>query len=317
MGASILVVDDSRLDRRLTEECLRRAGHLVTTASDPREALSRIELHPVDLVVTDLTMPGMDGLELLRRVKSGTRTIPVILTTGSSSESIVTAALRAGADDYVAKHDIPEQLTESVSRLLSLLHEARRRRQSEQWLVRQQISFQLANDRDQVGSVVRRLCECGLSLGALGPEDEIRVSVALEEALLNAIIHGNLEVSSALREEEGGAYEQLIAERRRDARYGSRRVRVDCDASRTEVRYQIADEGPGFDVARLPDPRDPERIHLASGRGVLMMRAFMDEVEYNTRGNVVTLVKRRAAPRSLNDLPAGTASAPLYSSASA
>ena len=130
-------------------------------------------------------------------------------------------------------------------------------------------------------------------MGVLGSQDEIRVSVALEEALLNAIIHGNLEVSSKLREEEGDAFEQLIAIRRADDYYSRRRVRIDCDVSRDEVRYLIADDGPGFDVSKLPDPRDPERILLASGRGVLMMRAFMDDVQYNDRGNAVTLIKRR------------------------
>jgi CheY-like chemotaxis protein/anti-sigma regulatory factor (Ser/Thr protein kinase) len=293
MGASILVVDDSRLDRRLTEECLRRCGYGVTTASDGYEALERLELHPVDLVVTDLTMPGIDGFELLQRIKQRSQPLPVILVTSSGSEGVVTRALRAGADDYVSKAHLPDQLPAATERLLEIAHESRKRRQAEEWITRQQVSYQLTNDRQQVTGIVRRLCEYGLSMGCLGPQDEIRVSVALEEALLNAIIHGNLEVSSKLREEEGDEFEQLIALRRADDYYARRRVRVDCDITREEARFRIADEGPGFDVRKLPDPRDPERMLLASGRGVLMMRAFMDEVDYNDRGNVVTLVKRR------------------------
>jgi CheY-like chemotaxis protein len=316
MGASVLVVDDSRLDRRLTEECLRRAGYAVTSAGDAREALSRLDLHPVDLVVTDLTMPGMDGFELLRRIKCISRTLPVILVTSSGSEAVVVEALRAGADDYVSKTCLPEQLPTSVHRLLEIAHETRRRRMTEQWLMRQQVSYHLENDREQVGGIVRRLCEYGLSMGAIGTEDEIRVSVALEEALLNAIIHGNLEVSSALREEASDAYDRLIAERRADDHYASRRVRIDCEVTREQVRYRIADEGRGFDVSKLPDPRDPDRLMLASGRGVLMMRAFMDEVEYNATGNVVTLVKRRAV--EANRGPLGSRSpVPKFASASA
>jgi anti-sigma regulatory factor (Ser/Thr protein kinase) len=237
----------------------------------------------------------MNGVELLQRIKQGERPLPVILVTSSGSEAVVTEALRAGADDYVSKSYLPEQLPTSVHRLLELAHERRRRRLTEQWITRQHVTYHLANEREQVGGIVRRLCEYGLSMGAIGPQDEIRVSVALEEALLNAIIHGNLEVSSRLREEEGDVFDRLIQERKQDERYAHRRVRVECEVTRDEVRYLIDDEGPGFDVSKLPDPRDPERILLASGRGVLMMRAFMDEVEYNTRGNAVTLVKRRSA----------------------
>jgi CheY-like chemotaxis protein len=295
MSANILVVDDSRLDRRLTEECLRRAGYTVTPAGDAREALERMQLHPIDLIVTDVTMPDVDGFELLRQIKARDAALPVILVTSGGSEATVTEALRAGADDYVSKSQFPEQLPPAVERLLEIAHDARRRRQTESWITRQHVSYELTNDRRQVTGIVRRLCEYGLQMGCLDAKDEIRVSVALEEALLNAIIHGNLEVSSKLREEEGDAFERLISLRQADDYYARRRVHIDCEVTRDEVRYSIADDGPGFDVRKLPDPRDPERLLLASGRGVLMMRAFMDEVEYNDRGNLVRLVKRRTA----------------------
>ena len=317
MGANLLVVDDSRLDRHLTEETLRRCDYNVTTASDAHEALERLDLHPVDLVVTDFQMPEIDGIELLRRIKSREETLPVILVTGSGSEAVVTEALRAGADDFVNKSHLQEQLSASVERLLEIAHETRRRRESEQWITRHHVTFSLDNDRTGMTGLVSRLCEYGLGMGVLSPQDEIRVSVALEEALLNAIIHGNLEVSSKLREEEGSAYEDLIALRQQDPRYARRRVLVDCDATREQIRYHIVDEGPGFDVSKLPDPRDPERIMLASGRGVLMMRAFMDEVEYNATGNAVTLIKRRPAeesrPRSCESSEGGCAPVPIYS----
>jgi anti-sigma regulatory factor (Ser/Thr protein kinase) len=59
--------------------------------------------------------------------------------------------------------------------------------------------------------------------------------------------------------------------------------------------FVVHDQGPGFDVARLPDPTDPMFLERPSGRGVLLMRTFMDEVRYNATGNRVTLVKCRAA----------------------
>lgn len=302
MRAHILVVDDSAVERRLLEEYLRRAGHEVAVAADAGEALRRLQLHPVDLVVTDLLMPEVDGLELLRRIRTRLPAVPVILVTGNGGEAEAVSALRAGASDYVRKEHLQAELHPAVLRVVKLLQDRRRRQQVESWIVRTHTSFRIGSDRQQVSSLVRRLCELGSALGAIREADEIRVAVALEEALLNAIVHGNLEVSSRLRECEDDSYERMISQRRAHPVYGRRQVQVDCDVSTTEVRYRITDEGPGFNVANLPDPRQPDRVELASGRGVLMMRTFMDEVAYNGRGNEVTLVKRNeATPRPGQD----------------
>lgn len=292
MAAGILVVDDSRIDRLLIEETLRRSGHHVASAGDAPEALARLDMHPVDLVVADLHLPGMNGLELLQRIGLRLAPPPVILVTHHSSETTAIEAFRAGVEDYIPKAHLAAQLPSAVDRVLSQLEEDRRRREADRWTIAQRTTYLLPSDRSQVCPLVRRLLEIGLEFGALTEQDEVRVAVALEEALLNAVIHGNLEVSSKLREEEGTAYDDLIAERQHDPQYGRRMVRVDCEVSAHEVRFRITDEGPGFDVAGLPDPRDDDRIALASGRGILMMRAFMDDVVYNRKGNEVTLVKR-------------------------
>ena len=154
------------------------------------------------------------------------------------------------------------------------------------------LTIRFDSDRSRVTRVVQRLMAASEHFSWLRPQDRLYAGVALEEALLNAVVHGNLEVSSALREADDDAFDRLIALRQADERYGARLVTVNMDSSREEIRWQIADEGPGFDVARLPDPRAADRIGLQSGRGILMMRSFMDEVAFNARGNAVTLVKR-------------------------
>ena len=99
-------------------------------------------------------------------------------------------------------------------------------------------------------------------------EDIFGIQLALEEALVNAIRHGNDE----------------------DA---TKRVHVECHLADDLVRIQIVDEGSGFDPAQLPDPTAEEHREAPSGRGVLLMRRFMDRVEYNEKGNVVLLEKQR------------------------
>jgi anti-sigma regulatory factor (Ser/Thr protein kinase) len=159
-------------------------------------------------------------------------------------------------------------------------------------LCRRSLTVRFDSDIAKVPRVVQRVISAIGDFGWLPPQSQLYCGVALEEALLNAVIHGNLEVSSELRESDDGSFERMIELRRRDSRYGDRLVTVEAEFTREQAEWCVRDQGPGFNVRSLPDPRSPERIGLQSGRGVLMMRTFMDEVAYNESGNEVRLVKR-------------------------
>jgi anti-sigma regulatory factor (Ser/Thr protein kinase) len=151
----------------------------------------------------------------------------------------------------------------------------------------------LESDPALVGPLIQVFREELSAFGLCDATGATRAGIALEEALLNAVYHGNLGVSSDLKLSGDGSFERLAAERRREAPYRDRRVTVTAELTPAEATFVIADEGPGFDVAALPDPTDPANLERPSGRGVLFMRTFMDDVRYNPTGNCVTLVKRR------------------------
>lgn len=292
--ANILVTDDSDVERRMASALL--GGHsdwVVIEAAGAEQALMLAQLTPLDLVLTDVCMPGTDGLELLKQLKEEFPLLPVIMVTGAGSEEVAVEALQAGADGYITKRRLAQDLTGVVDRVLTASQAGRARASVMHFRTRSSTHFELANDPSLVPAVVRHVIDqCG-DFDIVDERDRVRVAVALEEALINAVIHGNLEVGSELRERVDGAYERLIAERRATPRYADRRVHVSCEFSRGRLSVVVRDEGPGFDTSRIPDPRDPERLALASGRGVLLMRSFMDEVTYNPSGNQVTLVKRQ------------------------
>ncbi len=101
------------------------------------------------------------------------------------------------------------------------------------------------------------------------PESDLfAVKLALEEALSNAIKHGN-------------ACDPV------------KRVEVEFKVDEKTLTVIIGDEGPGFDLEEVPDPRLEENLTKPHGRGVMLMRAYMDEVEYNEVGNRLTMVKKR------------------------
>jgi anti-sigma regulatory factor (Ser/Thr protein kinase) len=120
----------------------------------------------------------------------------------------------------------------------------------------------------------------------------VRVGVALHEALLNAIQHGNLEVGTELRQDgDEKQFHDLLEARRGQSPYCERRVRVSAALSPTASVYTISDEGRGFDPSELPDPTDPANLERIGGRGLMLIRTFMDKVEHNARGNQITMTK--------------------------
>lgn len=287
-----LVVDDSKVDRLMVGGLLEKDGEIeVFYASDGKEALAKIEESLPDLVITDLVMPELDGLELVGEIRKRFPLVPVILCTSKGSEQTAVEALQRGASSYVPKRLLASDLRETVDQVLSSSAQQRCRSEVMESMVRCDTTFEIKNDRRLFSPLISYLQECLANLGALDEAERTRIGVALEEALVNAAEHGNLELDSALRSSDRRAYVELADQRRACEPYCDRRVYVEAHLSRSEARFVVRDEGSGFDPGTLPDPRDPENLLKVSGRGVLIMRTFMDDVRFNPDGNEVTLIK--------------------------
>lgn len=291
--ATILVVDDSAVDRIRVEKLLGKVGVRVQTAASGREALDFLTREPADLVLTDMQMPEIDGLQLVEEIRSKHPAIPVILMTAHGSEEIAVTALQKGAASYVPKRNLARDLAETIASVLEVAKAGRNEQQLLESLVTTESNFILDNDPSLVPSLIGHL-ENNLKRMQLCDENGlIRVAVALREALINAIYHGNLEIGSELRELDDKGFYDLIEERRQQEPYQDRRVHVSAKESHRDAVYVIRDEGPGFDPSTLPDPTDPANLEKISGRGLLLIRTFMDEVHHNAAGNEITMVKRR------------------------
>jgi len=289
-------VDDAAVDRRLVGGLLEKEEEWsLDYAADGAEALEKLNRAPYDLVLTDLVMPGMNGLELVAAVRSRHPLIPVILMTSKGTEEIAVKALHAGAASYVPKRILAQDLAETIRRVLAVSTQRRGKTRLLECLTENRCSFVLGNDVALIESLVGHLQESAVQMGVCDEADVTRIGVALEEALINALYHGNLQVGSDLRGGDDQAYYALVTERCRETPFRDRRIHVSAKLTRDEAIFVIRDEGKGFDLSRLPDPDDPSALERASGRGLLLMRAFMDDVSYDPTGSVVTLVKRRKA----------------------
>jgi DNA-binding response OmpR family regulator len=120
----VLVVDDDHTVREVVVSYLRAAGHAVDEAVDGEQALATMHRHPADLVVLDLMLPGIDGLEVCRRLRS-TGTVPVIMLTALGEETDRVVGLEQGADDYLTKPFSPRELVLRVDSVLRRTGERR------------------------------------------------------------------------------------------------------------------------------------------------------------------------------------------------
>lgn len=291
----ILLVEDSPTQAAHMRFLLEEAGYVVAVAEDGRQGFDAIRAEEPDLIVTDLHMPEMNGLELVEAVKSEYPSLPVVLTTAEGSEDIATDALSKGAASYVPKRRAASMLVETVKQIVSLVEADRMAKQLLNYQTKADITFLLTNDTSLVPAVIARLNDQVEQMGICEDSQLMCIAMALDECLLNAMIHGNLEVSSDLREiDEGTPYRDLIVERRQQPPYQDRRVHVQLTTTRDEAHFVVRDEGPGFDPSQIPDPRDPANLEKASGRGLLLIQTFMDEMCHNDKGNEITMTKRRA-----------------------
>ncbi len=291
---TILVVDDVALDRHLVGSLIEEhSGWSAVFAEDGRDALALIKLQVPDLVLTDLQMPEMNGLELVEAIRRDYSYLPVILITAHGSEEIAVAALKAGASSYVPKRDLARDLVPTTQKVLDMSRTTRNQQQILDCLIETEFRFLLSNDPHRVQPLINHLQDHLTMMNLVDKAGLIRVGTALHECLINAMEHGNLELTSELRERENSrAFRNLVDERRQQQSYCDRHVQVIARFSRKEAAFAIRDDGQGFDPSKLPDPRDPANLQKCTGRGLFLIRTFMDEVRFNETGNEITMVKR-------------------------
>jgi CheY-like chemotaxis protein len=290
-----LIVDDSAVDRTLAGGILQKLPNWrVTFANHGVEALAVLQRTPVDLVLTDMLMPEMDGLELVQEIRAKYPLIPVILITAHGSEDIAIKALQKGAASYVPKKLLARDLGETVENVIAVAQAGRNQRRIVESINHLETSFVLENDAALIPPLVANIEEQVTRLKLCEPSGMILLGVALHEAMTNAILHGNLELSSDLKEKDEKEFYRLADERRAQDPYQKRRISVRSVLTRSEATFVIRDEGNGFDPALLPDPTDPENLSRVFGRGLLLINTFMDRVEHNAKGNEITMVKYRS-----------------------
>jgi len=237
---SILVVENSDDFRAGLAHELHQLGHTVTVASERGEAMVLEDRAQFDLLVSDL-------------VNQASATEPEMV------RSFKLAATSSQARRAIAElHDIIEK---TLSFKLRRIDAAQSTDQ-----IREKIELELPSNLTLMNGVLEYLVDRVARLGLIKVEQS-NLFVALDEAFVNAVKHGNRNDTNKL-------------------------LRITAELSAHEAIFTVEDEGEGFDVCEIPDPRDSANLFKSSGRGVLLIYNIMDEVEYSERGTRLRMVKR-------------------------
>ncbi|MGK5095352.1 response regulator [Deltaproteobacteria bacterium TL4] len=287
----ILISDDNQDVLNTLRVFLEDQKHIVVEAHDGEEALHVFQNSSIDAVFSALTMPKMGGMELLKELKHLNAQLPFVIISRHGDPDNILASLNLGACDFLTKPLEKSDLLRSINKIKSLREDSQFSMYCLENSVSESRSLEIGNDFEYINRIVNFITRNLTSYKILEEEDLFTMTIILGEALENSIFHGNLEISSELKKEKFERFRQEGERRREIEPYKSRRVYIYYEMTRNSVKYIIRDEGQGFDHNMIPDPKDPENLFKVSGRGILLIMNFMDEVFWNERGNEITMVR--------------------------
>ena len=261
--------------------------------STTEQALEMLGEQDYELLLLDLGLAREERYRFLEKLSETHKALPVLMMSCTGTIDQVVEALQAGAEGFVHNSKLESDLLDHVIRVANAAHRNKCHARLLDCMTSSTSTFAIENDPLLLPALLIRFQASAAMFGVCDASERTRIGIALEEALSNALYHGNLEVSSELREESLEEYYELAGERRFSEPYASRKIHVTETLTAESATFVIRDEGPGFDTARLDEEPAPENLEKLSGRGLLMMKSFMDEVVYNDKGNEVTMVKRK------------------------
>lgn len=298
--AAILLAEDSPTHTALIRSVLEEDKHAVTCTSDGCEALEAIKQAPPDLLVTDLRMPEMNGLELVQKVSEQFPTVPSVVVTARGSENLAVDALALGAANFVPKNSLHGLLNHVIRMTLRMAEVDSIYRRFSGQLDHPEFSFTLDNRPTSIEPAVLFIVQSLAAGGRMNTNKRIRVGTAVASALFNSICYGNLEIkddenfaSRMLAGEDDG--ESAWRQRADSEPYASRGVQLNVSIGDNDTRIQVSHDGPGRMTRMTPAPGTPESFELEQCRGLVLMTSFVDDVHFHSDYSEVVMVKQHAA----------------------
>ena len=272
----ILIVDDDQASRYILAGLLEATGHIVDQAADGREAMGRLDAGVYDIVLLDVGLPDISGLDVLAYARAAALPPIAIMMTADDTPETMLAAIREQAYRYILKPIMPDTIVEVVDDAMAKRASAT-------------LPIEVVSARPEW---VELVVPCVLEMA-----DRIQLFVMQLDTTIPAPV----------RESVGQAFRELMTNA---IEWGGkldpqRKVRITCVRTRRMLLYRIADPGEGFSIEELRHaainnpPANPLQHAIIreqhgirpGGLGLMITRSLVDEVIYNEKGNEVMLIK--------------------------
>jgi len=286
----ILIAEDDLYSRRYLEDLLLLEKYECLAAKNGEEALQLYKTNEIDIIISDIQMPKLSGLELLEEIRKERNDVIVIMTTAYGSEEFAIKALQLGANNYLKKPINIEQLLQLLIKYQKVLAQPRIDFKVYGKIKTKHLKIEFENKFESISEIVQKLMY--EMVANFDETENINIELGLLEIITNAIEHGNLEITYYEKQKalDNNTLEQLYNERFANPQLANRKVQIEYNLNETFCEWIIKDEGNGFDYNNLPDPTKDNLLEL-NGRGIFISKFLFDELEYQGCGNTVRLKK--------------------------
>ncbi len=287
----VLIVEDDNPSRFFLESLLGSNEYEFRSAANGIEGLNIFEEYLPDIVLTDIQMPIMDGLELLEAIREKKSDTIVIIVTAFGTENYAIQALHLGANNYLKKPVSAQELLRLLKKYQGILSSKYSSDALPGKLINRKFTLEFETEFNKIPKIVDKV----LVESILDVEDneKVNIELGLVELITNAIEHGNLNIDYFEKQKalDDGELGELYNQRMSIPENKNRMITIDFLSDPEKYQWTIVDEGNGFNWELLPDPTDEAHILELSGRGIFISRFLFDEIKYIGSGNTVIATK--------------------------
>ena len=291
---NILIIDHDESYRETIRGLLSSRLNVIFT-TNAESAIDICWEHSIDLIICGLD-PCEEATEnFIDKVKRKMPNTLLALISKANKAEDAAAALKWGAIEFVQKPLTAENISLLVDRFYSLSVNKVSDYKLLDTIVEEKRSFELPTDFHIINPFLNELIEMLKRFVFLDKKTLLSIRLSIHEILVNAMEHGNLEVSYADKKlllEKIIDYQKYLQKKSQDPPFNERKVRLTYQISKDELIFEIEDEGKGFNVDQIPSPVKENKVSQLNGRGIFITKVNMDSVEYNKKGNKVTLIKK-------------------------
>lgn len=287
----ILIVEDDYGSREYLLNLINLEGYDVRAAVNGEEGLAEYKSFDPDIIISDIQMPVMDGLQMLNILRQDKSDTIFIITTAYGSEDYAIEALRLGANNYLKKPIKRNSLIGLIDKYKLIIESHKLAKKAEGKLVKKDITLEFRTDIHHIPTIISQLVsEVGVKLD----DSEItNIELGLDELITNSMEHGNLGISfdEKVEASNDNTMLQLYAEKMKIRKLAQRKIKVKYKLRPKYCEWTITDEGKGFDWQLIPDPTKGAQLMELNGRGIFITHFLFDEMEYLDKGNKVRVRK--------------------------